>query len=56
MLLNSEGAQLSDEERGLAERFAQGETQTAIAAQLGLNRSAVWRRAKAIAAKRTKTP
>ena len=47
---------LSDEERKIAESLSQGKTQAAIAVQLGLHRSAVWRRVKVIAARRRTTP
>ncbi|MBK9114538.1 MAG: helix-turn-helix domain-containing protein [Betaproteobacteria bacterium] len=47
---------LSNEERKIAELIAQGKTQAEIAGQLGLHRSAVWRRVKAIAARRRTTP
>lgn len=55
-LLDAVGTVLSDEERKIAESLAQGKTQAAIAVQLGLHRSAVWRRVKAIAARRRTTP
>jgi hypothetical protein len=47
---------LSDEDRKIAESLAQGKTQAAIAVDLGLHRSAVWRRVKAIAARRRTAP
>lgn len=47
-LIESIGVQLSAEENSIAGMLAQGKTQSAIAAQLGLHRSAVWRRAKAM--------
>lgn len=39
-----ESRDLSSEERRLLELLAQGKTQAGIAAQLGMHRSAVWRR------------
>jgi DNA-binding CsgD family transcriptional regulator len=53
-LVDAAGDQLSDEERMIAELLAQEKTQAAIAVQLGLHRSAVWRRAKAMATRRKK--
>jgi len=50
-LLDTAGDGLSHEEKDIAELLAQGKTQAAVGAQLGLHRSAVWRKAKAIAAK-----
>jgi DNA-binding CsgD family transcriptional regulator len=54
-LLDAASNELSDEEKKITESLAQGKTQAAIAVQLGLHRSAVWRRAKAIAARRRTT-
>jgi len=50
-LIETIGDQLSAEEKAIAEMLAQEKTQAAIGAQMGLHRSAVWRRAKAIAKK-----
>jgi len=50
-LIETLGDQLSAEEKAIAEMLAQEKTQAAIGAQMGLHRSAVWRRAKAIAKK-----
>jgi Helix-turn-helix domain len=54
-LIDTIGGQLSPEERLIATMLAQEETQAAIAVQMGLHRSAVWRRATAIA-KRGRQP
>lgn len=48
-LIEVSSNQLSPEERSIAVMLAQGKTQAAVAVQLGLHRSAVWRRAKAMA-------
>ena len=50
-ILNS--SELSEEERRIVELLAEGNTQAEIARQLGLHRSAVWRRVKIIRTKRT---
>ena len=47
-ILESQEGQLSAEERSIVALLAQGETQPAIGRKLGLHRSAVWRRIKAL--------
>lgn len=46
---------LSAAERRLVELLAEGHSQAAVGAQLGLSRSAVWHRAKAIRARYTES-
>jgi DNA-binding CsgD family transcriptional regulator len=50
-LLATARGDLSDQEREIARLLAEGKTQVAIAGQLGIHRSAVWRRVKAMSMK-----
>jgi DNA-binding CsgD family transcriptional regulator len=46
------GIELSPEERTIVKLLADGKSQAAVGAQLGMHRSVVWRKAKTIAEKR----
>ena len=47
-ILNTQGSGMSEEERTIVSLLAQGATQPEIGRRLGLHRSAVWRRIKAL--------
>jgi len=44
-------SELSDEERSIVRLLAEGKTQAAVGAELGMHRSVVWRKANAISSK-----